>query len=170
MRDHGGHRRIVTVGLARLDRDTFGKVARTDARGIEQLYAREHLLDQRQRDAELRGDFAKVGAQITGLVDQRDQLARDDRLDPAEAFPDLREQMVVERALMFGEAVEIDPFAVARQPDRIARDVTASNALPPTKAGCVYAVSQSTCVPSPVGVRAIVPPLWSIAGTARTIR
>src|SRR3546814_19616098 len=41
MRDHRRHRGVVTVGLARLDRDTFGEVASADARRVEALDARE---------------------------------------------------------------------------------------------------------------------------------
>ena len=36
--------------------------------------------------------------------------------------------------------------------------------------GWVKAVTQSTCVPSLVAESVSVPPLWSITGTARTIR
>src|SRR3546814_13795973 len=68
-------------------------------------------------------EFGKVGAQISRLVDQRDELPRDDRLNPAEAFADLREQMVVERAVMLGKAVEIDILAAPRQADIVARAV-----------------------------------------------
>ena len=52
-----------------------------------------------------------------------DELARDDRLDPVESLADLRHQMVVERSVMLGKAVEIDVLASARQTDRIARAV-----------------------------------------------
>src|SRR3546814_5690578 len=94
---------------------------RSDARRVEALDAREDRLDQRERHAELGREFGKVGAQISRLVDQRDELPRDDRLDPAEAFADLREQMVVERAVMLGKAVEIDILAAPRQADIVAR-------------------------------------------------
>src|SRR3546814_17373295 len=68
-------------------------------------------------------EFGKVGAQISRLVDQRDELPRDDRLDAGEAFADLREQMVVERAVMLGKAVEIDITAAPRQADSDARAI-----------------------------------------------
>src|SRR3546814_7192911 len=68
-------------------------------------------------------EFGKVGAQISHLVDQRDELPRDDRLDAGEAFADLREQMVVERAVMLGKAVEIDILAAPRQADIVARAI-----------------------------------------------
>src|SRR3546814_20370766 len=56
------------------------------------------------------------------LVDQRDDLFRDHRLQPREAVADLREQVIVERALASSEAVEIDSLTALRprQADRIA--------------------------------------------------
>src|SRR3546814_10868470 len=42
MRDHARHRGVVAVGLARLDRDALGKVARADTRRVETLDARQH--------------------------------------------------------------------------------------------------------------------------------
>ena len=124
MRDHTRHRRVVPIGLARLDRNTFGKVAPADPRRVETLHPRQHALDQRQRHPEPLRDLGQVGAQIAGLVDQRDQLLGDHRLQPAEALADLREQMAVQRFVLAREAVEIDALAVAtRQADIVARAV-----------------------------------------------
>src|SRR3546814_18610845 len=55
-------------------------------------------------------------------LDQRDDLFRDHRLHPREAFADLREQVIVERALAASEAVEIASLTALRprQADRLA--------------------------------------------------
>src|SRR3546814_20257592 len=70
-------------------------VARADTRRVETLDARQHGLDKRQRHAEPLREIGEVGAQIARLVDQRDNLFGDHRLDAREAFADLRQQMLV---------------------------------------------------------------------------
>ena len=67
--------------LAQLQRQTFGEVARADARRLEGLDQGDGLFDPLRRDAEPFGDFLRAFAQIAGLVDGVDHGEADHPLD-----------------------------------------------------------------------------------------
>ena len=78
--DQPRHARVVAVCILRLERQTFGKVARADPGRLERLHRRQRGLDLDQRHAELVRDLEQVAAQIAVLVDQLDQVPADEQL------------------------------------------------------------------------------------------
>ena len=72
--------RIVAVAFLELDRQAFGEIARANAGRIEGLQNVEDGLDLRDAGAELFRRGGEVARQITGLVDQIDQVLTDHAL------------------------------------------------------------------------------------------
>ena len=77
MRDERRHRGVETVELAQLDRETFGQVARANARRVKFLQHAQHRLYVGKRRAELFRHRQKIGRDVAGLVDETDEMLAD---------------------------------------------------------------------------------------------
>jgi len=124
MLDQRGHRRIETVELAELDRETFAQIARTDAGRIELLQHRQHGVDIILRRAKPIGGLAEIARQVAGLIDQVDQVLADHALGRrGEGDRKLLGEMIRQRHLGGNESLKIivlvgrgpaAPFGVGR--------------------------------------------------------
>ena len=108
MLDQRLHRRIVAVLLAQLDRKAFAQIAGADAGRIESLQHRENGCDVARAGAELVADVAEIGWQVTGLVDEIDQILSNHALRRrGDGDRELFGQMFAERHLGRDEGLEI---------------------------------------------------------------
>ena len=77
MRQQRLHRGIEAVLFPELDREAFAQIARAHAGRIEGLQDREHGLDFGLRRAEPLRDRIEIADEVTGLVDQIDEMPAD---------------------------------------------------------------------------------------------
>ena len=75
--DQRPHRRVETVALDQLQRQTFGEAAGEDAGRLQRLQALEHRFDLREGGAEPLGDLLEGAREIARLVERVDQRGRD---------------------------------------------------------------------------------------------
>ena len=80
-RNHRRHRRIVTVGFAQLNRETFCEVTRSDARRVETLDDVEDFLGPPWRRPNPGGDLLDRIAEISSVVDGVDNRVADHPID-----------------------------------------------------------------------------------------
>ncbi len=71
------HRRVEAVALLELDGQALGKRAGEDAGRVEMLQPAQGRLDAGDGTAEQPGDGGKVGGEISGLVDEVDEMGGD---------------------------------------------------------------------------------------------
>ena len=74
------HGRIVAVVFLELDRQAFGEIARANSRRIEGLENGQHGLDFGNAGAEFLRGGGEIAAQISGIVDEIDQVLTDHAL------------------------------------------------------------------------------------------
>jgi hypothetical protein len=96
--DERRHRGIEAVALAKLERETLSKVARTNSRRVEGLDQREHLLHLGQRRTEPLRELVERLDAVARLVDRVDQVAAD---EPLARVTGCQVELVLE---MLGEA------------------------------------------------------------------
>ena len=102
------HRGIEAVAFPELDGEAFGEIASTHARRIQTLQDRQHDFDLGHRRAELFADHRQIAAEITGLVDQVDEVLSDHAprgIDHRER--ELPGEMIGQRGLDGDEGLEI---------------------------------------------------------------
>ena len=107
------HCRIVAIGFARLDGETFGQAACADTDGIEPMNPRQNCGSRGGCHAETFGNRIDSFAKVTGFVDQIDDMASDDQFGTIEGGAGLRGQHIRERGIGSCKAVEIDMFVTA---------------------------------------------------------
>ena len=80
MLDQRLHRRVVTIEFAQLDRQALAQGSRADAGRIEFLQHREDRFDVLLRSPKPFGGLSQIRRQVTGLVDEIDQVLADHAL------------------------------------------------------------------------------------------
>ena len=97
MFDQRLHRRVVAIEFAELDREAFAQIARADAGRVEFLQHGDNRFDIGLRGAEPLGGLAEIRRQISGIVDQIDQILSDHALHrPGESHRQLFGEMAAE--------------------------------------------------------------------------
>ena len=97
MFDQRLHRGIVAIEFAELDREAFAQIARANAGRIEFLQHGDNRFDIGLRGAEPFGGLPEILRQITGIVDQIDQILPDHALHrPGESHRQLFGEMAAE--------------------------------------------------------------------------
>ncbi len=107
-RDQSLHRRVEAIAFLELYRQAFGEIARADSGRIETLQNAEHGLDFADAGAELFRNRFKIAADISGLVDEIDEILADHALRRiGDGERELLAQPVRERDFRRHEGLEV---------------------------------------------------------------
>ena len=110
-----GDLRIVAVAVLELQSQAFGERTREDARRIECLQRRQNALHHRHGCAELQAELGEIGVQISGFVDEVDQVLGNETFGRIpEREMELLDEMILERSLIGDIGLEVGILAVER--------------------------------------------------------